>query len=314
MLDQVKKAVRLLRAGELVAFPTETVYGLGADASNEIAIKKIFELKNRPSNHPLIVHIESLEYLDYWAKDIPEAAFDLAKVFWPGPLSIILKRSDNTPLAVTGQQDTVALRVPGHPISLELLREFKGGIAAPSANKFGKISPTTAEHVREEFGETVKLVLDGGPSLVGLESTIIDLSGSRAQILRPGGIDIAKLATVLGFRPKILNSGETKVRASGTLSKHYAPKTKTKLVSSQEIENLFRHSDKRIGILSRQRIPKSFQGIAIVLDDSPKEYARAMYAALRQLDSSNLNYIYIEDVSNDADWLAIKDRLSRAAQ
>jgi len=314
MSNPVIKAAKLLKEGQLVAFPTETVYGLGADASNEIAVKSIFKLKNRPSNHPLIVHIESLEYLDYWAKDIPDLAYDLASEFWPGPLSIILKRSVNTPLAVTGQQDTVALRAPSHPIALELLHEFKGGIAAPSANKFGRISPTTAEHVRDEFGEMLGMILDGGPSLVGLESTIIDLSGNKAQILRPGGIDIEKLSRLLGFKPKILNAGETKVRASGTLSKHYSPKTKTKLVSRQEIEAILVKNDNTIGIMSWQEIPKSFRGLAIVLDDSPKEYARAMYAALRQLDSSNLSCIYIEDVSNDIEWLAIKDRLSRAAQ
>jgi len=201
MSVQIEKAAALLRQGELVAFPTETVYGLGADASNPEAVAKIFAAKGRPADHPLIVHIPGVEHLDRWAREIPETAFASAKAFWPGPLTLILKRQPNVPDAVTGGQDTVGIRVPGHPLALELLKAFDGGVAAPSANRFGHVSPTTAQHVHDELGSAVAMVLDGGPCRVGIESTIVNLTGPQSRILRPGMISAADLGRVLGRMP-----------------------------------------------------------------------------------------------------------------
>jgi L-threonylcarbamoyladenylate synthase len=198
MRPEIERAVALLRRGELVAFPTETVYGLGADAANPAAVARIFAAKGRPADHPLIVHLPAAEHLARWARDIPAEAEKLAAAFWPGPLTLILKRQPQVPNAVTGGQDTVGLRVPSHPLALELLRAFEGGIAAPSANRFGRISPTTAAHVREELGERVPLVLDGGACPVGIESTILDLSRGVPVLLRPGAIGPADIARVLG--------------------------------------------------------------------------------------------------------------------
>jgi len=202
------RAVALLRAGELVALPTETVYGLGADAANPAAVAKIFAAKGRPADHPLIVHLPGSAWLDRWAADIPQAAWDLAEMFWPGPLTLILKKQPWVPEAVTGGQDTVGLRVPGHPLALELLKAFAdagtpGGIAAPSANRFGRVSPTRAAHVAEELGGQVPLILDGGPCQVGIESTILDLSRGQPELLRPGYFSPQRLAEVLGEMPGV---------------------------------------------------------------------------------------------------------------
>jgi tRNA threonylcarbamoyl adenosine modification protein (Sua5/YciO/YrdC/YwlC family) len=206
-MNEVVRAAALLRAGELVAFPTETVYGLGADASNPGAIARIFAAKGRPADHPLIVHLPDAGQLERWAVDIPEAAHGLAAAFWPGPLTLILRRHPSVSDAITGGQDTVGLRVPNHPLALQLLREFGGGVAAPSANRFGRISPTTAAHVRDELGAAVSMILDGGPCAVGIESTILDLSAGRARILRPGMLDAAAIAAVLGYPPAWARSG-----------------------------------------------------------------------------------------------------------
>jgi L-threonylcarbamoyladenylate synthase len=210
----IERAVALLRAGELVAFPTETVYGLGADAANPAAVAKIFAAKGRPQDHPLIVHLDGAAQLDAWARDIPAYAFELAEAFWPGPLTLILKRQPGVPDAVTGGQDTVGLRVPGHPLALELLRAFGGGLAAPSANRFGRISPTTARHVREELGEAVAMVLDGGPCQVGIESTILDCTGGAPRILRPGMVGAPALGRVLGRMPGYGAAGGPRVSGS----------------------------------------------------------------------------------------------------
>ncbi|MGB7502317.1 MAG: L-threonylcarbamoyladenylate synthase, partial [Azonexus sp.] len=204
MTPDFDRAVELLRAGELVAFPTETVYGLGADASNPAAVAKIFAAKGRPADHPLIVHLAGHDAVDHWAEQVPAVAWELMETFWPGPLTLILKKQAWVPSTVTGGQDTVGLRVPGHPVALELLRRFAAvagehaGIAAPSANRFGRISPTTAAHVQEELGDRISLTLDGGPCTVGIESTIVDCSGGEPVVLRPGHISPAHLETVFG--------------------------------------------------------------------------------------------------------------------
>jgi L-threonylcarbamoyladenylate synthase len=228
-MTEVSRAADLLRAGELVAFPTETVYGLGADASNPQAVARIFAAKGRPADHPLIVHLPDTSHLHRWAVDIPEAAHKLAAAFWPGPLTLILKRHPSVSEAITGGQDTVGLRVPNHPLALQLLREFDGGVAAPSANRFGRVSPTTAAHVREELGDAVALILDGGPCTVGIESTILDLSGGEARILRPGMLDAEAIAGVLGALP-FVGGTQNAPRVSGSLEAHYAPQTPLRLV------------------------------------------------------------------------------------
>jgi L-threonylcarbamoyladenylate synthase len=235
-----ERAVDLLRAGELVAIPTETVYGLGADAANPAAVAKIFAAKGRPADHPLIVHLAGHDAVDHWAEQVPAVAWELMETFWPGPLTLILKKQAWVPDAVTGGQDTVGLRVPGHPVALELLRRFAAvagehaGIAAPSANRFGRISPTTAEHVREELGDRVPLILDGGPCAVGIESTIVDCSRGEPVILRPGHISAAHLEAVSGVQPRLVAGGGTP-RVSGALEAHYAPQTPLRMVAGESL-------------------------------------------------------------------------------
>ena len=306
----LRRAADLLNEGKLVAFPTETVYGIGADAANPDAVRKIFETKGRPADHPLIVHLPDVSYLETWATDIPELAYTLADAFWPGPLTLVLKRFADVPDAVTGGQDTVGLRVPGHPVALALLNAFGGGIAAPSANRFGRISPTRAEHVAEELGEHLELVLDGGPCEVGLESTILDLSTGTAKILRPGSVSVEHLADLLGYAPEVVT--KSAVRVSGSLPSHYAPATPSFLVSAQQIDNLARTESEHTGFLSQRQKPAWAKGPWQTLPADPEAYGRGLYAALRELDSSNLANIYVEAVPDKPEWLAVRDRLHRA--
>ena len=305
--EVVTRAANILNSGGLIAFPTETVYGLGADASNPDAVAKIFAAKGRPADHPLIVHVGSAAQLGDWATGIPPEAYDLANKFWPGPLTLILQRSDTVPDAVTGGQDTVGLRVPNHPTALSLLKAFGGGIAAPSANRFGRISPTTAQHVRDELGNAVDVILDGGACEVGLESTILDLSGDRARVLRPGGIAVSALAEVLGYTPELVTTSE--VRASGTLASHYAPTTPAALVTWGEIAEL---SAPDIGVLSLKPKPKDFRGSWLTLPPEAAAYGAGLYGALRTLDTPSARRIYIETVPDEAAWTAVRDRLQRA--
>jgi L-threonylcarbamoyladenylate synthase len=305
--EMMQRAVQLLRQGELVAFPTETVYGLGADASNAKAVEKIFAAKGRPVNHPVIIHVASLEKVATWALDIPEVAYQLADAFMPGPLTLILKRSSLVPDSVTGGQDTVGLRIPNHPVALELLKGFDGGIAAPSANRFGRISPTTAHHVFAELGQTVSLILEGGACQVGLESTIVALTSPKVNVLRPGGIGLEALSNVLGYIPPIISN--SKVRVSGSLESHYAPTTPTFLVRKEELEPL---TNEPYGVLALRAKPSEFQGVWITLANNAASYGQQLYAALRQLDSLNLEKIMIESVPETSEWLAVRDRLQRA--
>jgi L-threonylcarbamoyladenylate synthase len=218
----VAHAAQLLRDGELVGFPTETVYGLGADASNADAVRRLFEAKGRPADHPVIVHVAHAAAIATWARAVPAGARALADAFWPGPLTIIVPRAAHVHDIVTGGQDSVGLRVPSHPVARALLQAFGGGVAAPSANRFGRISPTTAQHVADDLGDAVALTLDGGACDVGIESTIVAFSGERAVLLRPGGIAVERLAAVLGHVP--LAPDASAPRASGTLASHYAPR------------------------------------------------------------------------------------------
>jgi len=312
----VKRAAELLRRGELVAFPTETVYGLGADAVNPAAVAKIFAAKGRPADHPLIVHLPGHDHLERWARDVTGTAFELAEAFWPGPLTLILKRQPTVPDAVTGGQDTVGLRVPGHPLALELLRAFDGGVAAPSANRFGRISPTTAAHVRADLGDRVALVLDGGPCAVGIESTILDLSGARPTILRPGMIGAEAIAQVLGDMPAS-GAGENAPRVSGSLSAHYAPRTPLQLVPGDGLPIALRNAiaaGEKVAVLSCLEPP--LQHDLVVWRRAPADaagFAHDLYLNLRELDAAGCASIIVQRPPLTASWRAITDRLERAA-
>jgi L-threonylcarbamoyladenylate synthase len=315
-LANVGRAADMLRAGELVVFPTETVYGLGADASNPLAIAKIFAVKGRPADHPLIVHLPDASHLDRWALDIPEAAHELAIAFWPGPLTLILKRQPSVPDTITGGQDTVGLRVPNHPLALQLLREFKGGVAAPSANRFGHISPTTAAHVREEFGDAVAMILDGGPCAVGIESTILDLSGSEPRILRPGMLDTEAIGAVLGRCPEF--GGQPNApRVSGSLEAHYAPRTPLQLIAAADLEEAARQAldaGRRIAVLAAQPVARSHENLAwCPVSADPTQFAHDLYARLRELDAMGCDLILVAAPPADEAWRAVTDRLRRAA-
>lgn len=315
MSPEIERAVQLLRAGELVAFPTETVYGLGAEASNPMAVAKIFAAKGRPADHPLIVHIPGVEHLDRWAREIPETAYVLAKAFWPGPLTMILKRQPGVPDAVTGGQDTVGLRVPNHPLALELLKAFDGGIAAPSANRFGHVSPTTAQHVRDELGEAVAMILDGGPCQVGIESTIVDLTGDHTTILRPGMVSAFELGRVLGLVPGM--AAVDSPRVSGSLEAHYAPRTPLALLQPDVVIFAVRESlaaNERIGVIAPMACPLSDERIVWrQIAGDAAAFAHDIYALLRELDVLGCARIVVQKPPQAENWRAINDRLQRAA-
>lgn len=301
----IEQAAQLLKQGELVAFPTETVYGLGADASSPQAVEKIFAAKGRPADHPVIVHVASADEFAKWALDVPEVAYQLAKAFMPGPITLILKRSKLVPDVVSGGQDTVGLRVPNHPVALELLKSFGGGVAAPSANRFGRISPTTAKHVFEELGEGIT-ILDGGSCQVGLESTIVDLTSVRVKILRPGGVSLDALSRLLGYTPEVV--GKSQVRVSGSLESHYAPTTPAFLVDRAEPQA----ADEKSGVISLEAKPTSSKSVWVTLPNDAEHYGHLLYATLRRLDGLGLERILIEQVPDSSEWLAVRDRLQRA--
>ena len=321
MSPDLAHAVDLLRAGQLVAFPTETVYGLGADASNAQAVARIFAAKRRPTDHPLIVHLGGHDAVDRWAEQVPAVAWELMEAFWPGPLTLILKKQAWVPSTVTGGQNTVGLRVPGHPVALELLRHFAagggpGGIAAPSANRFGHISPTTAEHVREELGGRVALILDGGPCMVGIESTIVDCSRGMPVILRPGHISAAHLEAVTGIQPR--QGASSAPRVPGALEAHYAPRTPMRMVAGDRLLDFLdtqRHKkNMRCAVITHSQQPLAAMphlGRRIAAD--PVAYAHDLYAALREMDHAGADLIVVEALPDRPDWEAVADRLRRAA-
>jgi L-threonylcarbamoyladenylate synthase len=317
--NQIEAAAQLLCAGGVVAFPTETVYGLGADATNPQAVRKIFEIKGRPADHPLIVHIAHASLLDQWAREIPETARRLAECFWPGPLTLILRRQRHILDFVTGGQDTVGLRMPDHPVALALLWELgpEKALAAPSANRFGRISPTTAAHVRAELAEGVNMVLDGGPCRVGLESTIVSFVGGTPLLLRPGGISVAALEAVLGERIEMPGATQPAIRVSGSLPSHYAPVTPLEVLSAESLKRRSREL-----VVREQRV--AVLGLTLVCQEGPHllhlqmpaeaaAYAHKLYSALRQLDAGHFNMILAEAPPVGADWLAVNDRLRRAS-
>jgi L-threonylcarbamoyladenylate synthase len=313
---EISRAAAALRAGELVAFPTETVYGLGADASNPAAVARIFAAKGRPADHPLIVHLPDAALLSRWAIQIPECAHRIAAAFWPGPLTLILKRHPAVIDAITGGQDTVGLRVPNHPLALQLLREFGDGVAAPSANRFGHVSPTTASHVRDEFGATVSIVLDGGPCDVGIESTILDLSSAVPRILRPGMLDAAALAGVLGELP-LLGANADAPRVSGSLESHYAPTTPLRLVADIELDTAVGEAlGKGLSVVVLASRPASTSNPQLfwqVSSAEPAQYAHDLYANLRRFDDLRRDLILIAAPPAGTAWCAVADRLRRAA-
>ena len=309
----VEEAVAALRRGGLVGFPTETVYGLGADARNPQALARLFEVKGRPAAHPVIVHIADASALAQWARDIPEYAQRLARAFWPGPLSLVLKRAEGVLDAVTGGQDTVGLRVPSHPVAQELLQAFGGGIAAPSANRFGRVSPTEAGHVRADLGADVDVVLDGGRSQVGIESTIVDCSGERPVLLRPGRITAAQVEEVA--QVPLAAPDETSTRAPGTLASHYAPRAKLRLLKrTGMLEAISAHKGRRIAALAIEvAVPRVSAALLIVVPAVAAEYARALYANLRALDAAGADLILVELPPDTPAWAGVLDRLRRAA-
>jgi L-threonylcarbamoyladenylate synthase len=309
--DAISNAAGALQAGALVAFPTETVYGLGADATNESAVAHIYSVKGRPADHPLIVHIGQLSQLDQWAIDIPDYAIALARDYWPGPMTLILKRSEKAKDFITGGQDSVGIRIPANLIALALLHEFTGGIAAPSANRFGAISPTTAQAVKDEIGQHLNperdLILDGGPCLVGVESTIIECLEDFPRVLRPGAITVEMIEDSTGL--KVVDS-KSQTRASGLLDTHYAPNAKVFLLDpiSPVVASI-----PGVGFIAPANHPTPDGAIRLAAPSSDDEYARGLYEALRECDRKNLPAIYVIPPSGDGVAIAIRDRLQRAS-
>ena len=307
MTPEVRRAAEILRAGGLVAFPTETVYGHGADPSSAAAVARLYAVKGRPADHPVIVHLDSLERALAWARDLPADARILAERFWPGPLTLILKRSEKAKDFVTGGQPSVGIRVPSHPVAQALLKEFGGGIAAPSANRFGHVSPTTAAHVRDDLGGDVDLVLDGGASEVGIESTIVDLSGGVAVLLRPGKISRAELEKFVELKDKT----DSSPRHSGGLERHYAPRTPTRLVPTHALDKEIAPLGDRVAVLAFSR-PDERVDFWLRMPRDPNAYAQKLYAALRELDGAGCELILIEAPPEASEWAAVRDRLMRA--
>jgi len=309
---EIEEAVEALRAGELVVFPTETVYGVGANASNPAAVRKIFEVKGRPPDHPVIVHLDNPRYLHRWVSDMPVVAEKLAARFWPGPLTLILPKGENVNDIVTGGQDSIGIRVPSHPIAQQLLTAFGGGIAAPSANRFGRLSPTKPEHVREELGDAVPVILDGGESPIGLESTIVSCLGNEARLLRPGFITRSQLEQVVE-----LTVGGAVPRVSGDRRLHYAPATPLAIVSSDDLEKYageFVARQQKVAVLA-MRPPLNTQRYMTWINAGKKAdaYAHNLYNHLRTLDSAGCARILVQELPDDERWAAILDRLQRAS-
>ena len=318
-LDAIHAAAELLRAGEIVAFPTETVYGLGADAANPLALRRVFEAKGRPVDHPLIIHIADASQMAGWGRDIPERAWQLADAFWPGPLTMILQRGKRVLNEVTGGQETVGLRVPDHPAATALLREFGGGIAAPSANRFGRVSPTRAQHVRDELGAHVGMILDGGACRVGLESTIVSLVKGNVVLLRPGSIQVAAIEEVLRQSVMLTQPVGQTVRIPGALAAHYAPATPLELHSAETLcMRGFRLAaeGRNVAVLGLSEADKCGSGYCtyVPMPGRPDEYARVLYSTLHRLDSAGFDHLLLETPPNTMSWLAVRDRLRRAAK
>ncbi|GAC1524348.1 MAG: L-threonylcarbamoyladenylate synthase [Collimonas sp.] len=325
-MQAIRLAARKLEAGALVAFPTETVYGLGADAENAAAVASIYAAKGRPSSHPVIVHVAPEADIGYWVESVPPQAQTLIAAFWPGPLTLILPRAAHIPDQVSGGQSSIGLRCPSHPVAQALLREFKGGkggIAGPSANKFGHVSPTTAQHVRDEFdtdGDSpIACILDGGQSEVGIESTIIDLSRLASHgpvLLRPGHVSAAQIGAVLGVAVQAADAAAP--RASGTLESHYAPRTPVLLVPPQQLTSTLlqlHRAGQSLALINYSALAAEAPPLAAQspMAASPQAFAHDLYAALRNMDHAAADLIVVEAPPSDLAWQGVNDRLRRAA-
>ena len=316
--SSIQDAAETLRRGDLVAFPTETVYGLGADAGNPHAVSKIFALKQRPANHPLIVHIASPQDIHTWGREIPDIAETLIEHFWPGPLTLIVRRG-LTPTAVTGGQDSVGIRMPSHPVALALLRAFGGAVAAPTAYRFGRISPTQSSHVKAEFGSSLNTILEGGNCAVGLESSILSLIEDPPRLLRPGHVRRSALEAVLG-RPIAEGPAEgSTLRASGLLASHYAPETRLVVSSKTNLGNFLRapHDPKiKVVFVGLEQTTDTLlpdHWIKVSMPNDPERYGQQIYALLRTLDEADFDLILLEKPPETEHWKAINDRLTRAS-
>ncbi|MCU1427954.1 MAG: translation factor Sua5 [Actinomycetia bacterium] len=313
----VTRAVEVLREGGLVAFPTETVYGLGADATNARAVRRLFAVKGRPATHPVIAHLGAGAALDEWAVDITDAARALTAAWWPGPLTVVVRRRPGTIVdEITGGRDTVGLRVPDHPLALQLLDAFGGPVAAPSANRFGRVSPTTAADVRADLDGDVDLVLDGGPCSVGVESTIVDCTQGTPAILRVGGITAGEIEKIVGVPVAVRTSGE--VAAPGTLASHYAPRARVELVVRDRIEARgaqLRAEGERVGMLAMTpALENPADGVAVLGSPADvEEYARVLYRRLREADALGLGVVLVVPPPDEGIGAAIRDRLQRAS-
>jgi L-threonylcarbamoyladenylate synthase len=309
----INDAAAALLKGDLVAFPTETVYGLGADATNEDAIARIYRVKGRPINHPLIVHVSSLSNLDKWARDIPEYAVKLARAFWPGPMTLILPRTVLAKDFITGSQDNVGIRIPSHTVALALLKEFEAqgglGVAAPSANRFGAVSPTTANAVELELADFLSekdQILDGGPCSVGVESTIINCTQSKPLILRPGAVTKEMIEDTLGITIDLNtpNSGSIQIKAAGLLESHYSPKAKVFLTGAPTLGD---------GLIALDSFATPAGAIRVAAPKTNEEYAQVLYGAFRLADSKGLSRVFVIPPTGDGIAVAINDRLSKSA-
>lgn len=299
-------ACMLLKKGEVVAVPTETVYGLAADATQDHALNKIFDLKRRPHTHPLIVHIHSIEQLSLWAKSIPSWASYLCEQLWPGPLTVVLKRQDHVSSIITGGQTTIALRVPNHPLFLNVLQSFKG-ICAPSANLYGQLSPTCPAHVANAFQAQLPLILDGGACPIGVESTIIDCSSDKPTLLRPGMVTADTIESII--KQPLANANHQSPRAPGRVLSHYAPRTPLTLIDKDQVASVVA-SQRQVGLITFDNVnlPNT-----LIMPREAHAYAAMLYKALHQLDNAQLEHIYIEQPPQKNEWLAINDRLQKAA-
>jgi L-threonylcarbamoyladenylate synthase len=317
--DSVTQAVSLLQKGECVALPTETVYGLAADASDIIAVNKIFEAKERPKNHPLIVHIPDVSHLENWAKAIPSTAYDLAKLFWPGPLSLLLKKADHVPYEVTGGLDTIALRVPAHPVFLDVLSKLNKGLAAPSANRYQQLSPTIAEQVMQGLEGRIAAVLEGGPCEHGLESTILDLVSEKPRILRSGPVTQHQLETAMG---QIVDTPKNHTQVvPGNVKAHYQPNTPLHILSSEQlladIDKLVQKNCHLIvwsnAVIEQCQKTDFLTSKWFTLENDAALFGRELYVSLYQVDQTCPSQIIIEQPPQSDAWAAVNDRLSRAA-
>lgn len=311
---EIRAAADILRRGGLVAFPTETVYGLGADADNPDAVRKIFAAKGRPVDHPLIVHLADAQEMHDWSGQIPKQALHLAECYWPGPLTLILRRLPRALDVVTGGLETVGLRVPSHPVAVELLRQFGGAIAAPSANRFGRVSSTRAEHVRDEFGATLDSILDGGDCEVGLESTIVDMSGDEPTILRPGAVTAEQVEAVIGQH--LATPGRDAPRASGRLESHYAPAARVEIVPPEQLAARaadLLHAGLRVAVLGSKHENPPAGAVSLPLSPDLGALAHDLYAALREVDRLGCSVALVSLPPSAGLGAAIADRLRKAA-